>query len=117
MLLSFSITNFRSFREEQTLAMAASPRHPDHPEHLTPIPGDENKALPVAVIYGANGAGKSNLVKALAFLAGLILRGTEPKKPIGRRAFLLDTESATQPTELIIQFVESERVYVFGCRV
>jgi AAA15 family ATPase/GTPase len=117
MLLSFSIANFRSFRDEQTLSMVASTRQPDHPEHLAPIPDDQNKAVPVVVIYGANGAGKSNLVKALAFLRNLVLRGTEPKKPTGRRAFLLDKASPNQPTELTAQFVEDGRVYVFGCRV
>jgi AAA15 family ATPase/GTPase len=117
MLLSFSIANFRSFREEQTLSMVASSRQPDHPGHLSTIPGDENKALPVAAIYGANGAGKSNLVKGLAFLENLVLRGTDPKKPIARRAFILDKLSPNQPTEFNIQFVEGERVYVFGCRV
>jgi hypothetical protein len=117
MLLSFSIANFRSFRGEQTLSMVASSRHPDHPEHLAIIPDDENKALPVAVIYGANGAGKSNFVKALAFLEGLVLAGTEPEWPIARRPFLLDNESPAKPTELTIQFVEGGRVYVFGCKV
>src|ERR1035441_5067257 len=100
MLLSFSIANFRSFREEQTLSMVASSRQPDHPEHLSPLSDDENKALPVTAIYGANGAGKSNLVKALAFLESLVLRGTEPKKPIGRRAFLLDEVNTTQPRKM-----------------
>ncbi len=117
MLLSFSTANFRSIREEQTLSMVASSKQPDHPEHLAAIPDDENRALPVAVIYGANGAGKSNLVRSLALLQNLVVRGTEPKKPIGRRAFLLDTARARQPTELAIQFVEGGRVYVFGCRV
>ena len=117
MILSFSISNFRSFREEQTLSMVASNRYDDHLDHLVPIPEDENKALPVAAIYGANGAGKSNLVKALSFLEELVLRGTEPKKPTGRRAFLLDTTSAAKPTELSLQFVEDGRVYAYGVRV
>ena len=117
MLLSFTVKNFRSFREEQTLSLVASSRQPDHQEHLTLIPDDENKVLPVAVIYGANGAGKSNLVRALAFLRNLVNRGTEPNKPIARRAFLLDKQSASQPTELTVQFVEHDRAYVFGCRV
>ena len=68
MLLSFSIENFRSFREEETLSMVASNRQVDHPEHTADIPDDENRALPVAVIYGANGAGKSNLIRALGFM-------------------------------------------------
>ena len=117
MLLSFSIENFRSFREEQTLSMVASNRQPDHPEHTAEIPDDENRALPLAVIYGANGAGKSNLVRALSFLQGLVVRGTEPKKPIGRRAFVFDKESASKPTEVKIQYVVGRHVYAFGCRV
>ena len=45
MLLSFSITNFRSFREEQTLSLVASNRQSNLPEHLSPIPDDDNKVL------------------------------------------------------------------------
>jgi len=70
----------------------------------------------VAVLYGANGAGKSNIVKALALLQGLILRGVEPKKPIGRRPFLLADNSAVEPTELAVQIIENGRVYAYGCR-
>jgi AAA15 family ATPase/GTPase len=117
MILNFSVNNFRSFREEQKLSMVASNRFADHANHLRTIPDDENKLLPVAVIYGANGAGKSNLVNALSFLERLVLRGTEDKKPTGRRPFLLDTTSAKEPTELTIQFLEDGRVYEFGCRV
>jgi AAA15 family ATPase/GTPase len=117
MLLSFSIENFRSFREEQTLSMVASNRQVDHPEHTVEIPDDDNRALPVAVIYGANGAGKSNLIHALGFLQALVLRGTEPKKPIGRRAFIFDKESASKPTEFKLQYVDGKNVYAFGCRI
>jgi uncharacterized protein len=117
MLLSFTIANFRSFQGEQTLSMVASSRLEDHPKHLALIPDDDNKALPVAGIYGANGAGKSNVVKALAFLKSLVLIGTEPEHPIARRPFLLDKESPAKPTELTIQFIEGDRVFVFGCKV
>jgi AAA15 family ATPase/GTPase len=117
MLLSFSVKNFRSFREEQTLSLVASSRHLDHPDHLSPIPHDDNKVLPVAVVYGANGAGKSNLIKALAFLEELVIRGTEPKKPISRRPFLLDKHSASEPTELTIQFSNEDTAYIYGCRL
>ena len=117
MLLSFTVKNFRSFGEPQTLSMVASSRQLDHSEHLAEIPDDKNKALPVAVIYGANGAGKSNLVKALAFLERLVLEGTEPEKAISREAFLLDKESVAHPTELTVQFAEGGRAYAFGCEV
>jgi len=97
--------------------MTASNRQGDHLDHLAPIPNDENKALPVAVIYGANGAGKSNFIKGLSFLKNLVLQGTEPRKPTGRRAFLLDETSNHEPTQFDMQFVEEGRVYAFGCQV
>ena len=117
MLISFSVCNFRSFREKQTLSMVASARHPDHPEHLAVIPNDDHQALPVAVIYGANGSGKSNLVKALAYMKRLVLFGTEPKAPTGRDPFLLDQTSRLEPTEMEVQFAESGHFYLFGFRV
>ena len=114
MLLSFSVSNFRSFRDEQTFSLVASNRQTDHPEHLIPIPADENKALPVAAIYGANGAGKSNLVRALQFLVDLVVQGSAPKQPTGRVPFLLDEESAAQPTRLSLQFVAGGLVFAYG---
>ena len=69
------------------------------------------------MLYGANGAGKSNLVRALSFLRDLINEGTEPKEPIARRPFLLDRVSAAQPTAISVQFVESGRVYALGVKV
>jgi len=117
MLLAFTIKNFRSFQGEQTLSLVASGRQPDHPEHLTPIPEDDNRALPLAAIYGANGAGKSNLVRAIEFVQQLVLAGTEPRKPISRQPFLLDHAGAQAATEFSLQFVMDGRVYAFGARV
>lgn len=116
MLLSFTVSNFRSFREVQTLSLVASNRHTDHPDHLIPIPNDENRALPVAVIYGANGAGKSNTIKALQCLEQLVVAGTEPRKPVQRQVFRLDKTSQEKPTEFDVQFVEDNRVFNYGIR-
>ena len=117
MLLSFSVSNYRSFRDEQTFSMVASSRHADHLEHLIPVPDDENKILPVAAIYGANGAGKSNLVRALQFFLNLVIEGTAPRQPMGKDPFLLDQESAGQPVKFSLHFVEDGRVYAYGISI
>jgi len=115
MLLNFSVSNFRSFKEEQTFSMVASGRHQDHPEHTIAIPGNEHRLLPVAALYGANGAGKSNLVKALEFLKELVLTGRKQDEAMHRQHFLLDRASSRNPTEFSIQFIEGQKVYSFGC--
>jgi AAA15 family ATPase/GTPase len=117
MLLSFSATNYRSFGEEQTFSMVASNRHGDHEAHLVPIPNDENKALPVAAMYGANAAGKSNLVKGLAYLKRLVTNTADPKSPLKRQPFLLNREGASQATEFKIQFIENHRVFLYGVKL
>ncbi len=44
MLVSFSVSNFRSFGDEMTLEMVASNKLEDHPDHLVPI-ADTDKYL------------------------------------------------------------------------
>jgi AAA15 family ATPase/GTPase len=117
MLLSLSVGNFRSFWDEQTLSMVAGPDDARHEEHLRVIPQDVHRALPIAVIYGANGAGKSNLVKAMAMLLELVVVGTEPKKPIRRDPFLLNDQSESRPTTVSVQFVQEGMAFEYGCHL
>ncbi|MBN1588299.1 MAG: ATP-binding protein [Pirellulales bacterium] len=115
MLLSFSITNYRSFRDEQTLSLFASKRlGGDETPYCREVPGTKEHVLRVASLYGANGAGKSNLVKALQLVQRLVLQGTAPGNPMPCKPFLLDKHSSTEPTLFEIQFVADENVYEYG---
>jgi len=116
MLLSFSITNFRSFREEQTISMLASKRlrAAAEPLRCREIPGTDEHALRVASLYGANGAGKSNLVQAISILRQLVLDGTPVGKRILRKPFLLDDESQDEPTVIELQFISRGEVFRYG---
>ena len=49
-----------------------------------PIPSSDERVLRASVIYGANAAGKSNLVKAIDFAKDLIIEGAGPMKRIAR---------------------------------
>lgn len=115
MLLSFSLQNFRSFKSEQTLNLLASRRVTPHgPPHCVALPNFDTAALRVASLYGANGAGKSNLIRAIGVLKQLILAGTSPGKPIAYQPFLLDQESPTQPSTFELQFLTQEKVFRYG---
>src|SRR6266404_4819926 len=86
MIVSFSVSNFRSFSSEETFSLVASNRlSGHHDEHAVPIPDSKEQVLRTAVIYGANGAGKSNLFKALRYLAVVALQtGRGTAGPDGR---------------------------------
>lgn len=117
MLLSFEIQNFRSFRESQELSLVADKRYDDHRGHLRPVPAHEEQVLPVAALYGANGAGKSNFIKALSFLKDTVAREQVRKSGTGRQAFSLDEASRGDATALTLQFMVGGRVFAYGLRV
>ena len=82
--------------------------------HCCEVPGTGEHALRVASLYGANGAGKSNLVRALALLKRLVLQGTSPGKPLPCQPFLLDEACSGSPTSFEVQFVENGDVFRYG---
>jgi AAA15 family ATPase/GTPase len=115
MIVSFSVSNFRSFGlEEETFSMVASKRiGDDHSNHTMPIPGSKERVLRAAVIYGANGAGKSNLFKALSYFVSLVLRPADKNSGTGREPFKLTTEK-NLTTSFDLQFIAGEKLYRFG---
>ena len=68
MLISFSVENYRSFADEQTLSLEAV-KDDAHPDHV--VDCGRFSLLKTAALYGANASGKSNLLKAFEFMAGL----------------------------------------------
>ena len=113
MLVNFSVENFRSFGAEQTLSLVASKAHTGHEEHCVPIPTSDRHVLRTSVIYGANAAGKSNVVRAMDFARDLILEGPGPMKRISLNQFRFTTD-AKKPSSFEFRFVAANRVFVYG---
>ena len=72
MLISFKVSNWKSFKEPVSLSMNAS-REKQHSNHIQYLPEYKMNVLPVSVVFGANAAGKSNLVKAIEFARNQII--------------------------------------------
>ncbi len=70
MLIGFNVGNFLSFSEIQHFSMVSAP-HEDMKDHVVQCAGLD--LLRGSFIYGANAAGKSNLVKAFAYSRDIIL--------------------------------------------
>lgn len=73
MLCQFSFKNYKAFKEEATLDMIAESIS-EYKESLIIDKGDNEKFLPVAVLYGPNGGGKSTILEALNFLRLYVLQ-------------------------------------------
>ena len=113
MLLQFTVENFLSFRDRTVLSMLADPRVGHTPEQVRTISG--HGALRTIGLYGANGSGKSNLVKAFALVRKLVLDGTtrdDERLPI--TPFKLDAAHKTAPTHIEIDFILDDIHYSYG---
>jgi AAA15 family ATPase/GTPase len=117
MIVSFSVSNFRSFSSEETLSLVASNRlSGSHDDHAIPIPDSKEKVLRAAVLYGANGAGKSNLFKALRYLKSVALEPRKKGSGTGRQPFRFAGPQG-QPSSFDLQFITRDKVYRFGFKV
>ena len=111
MLLEFSCSNHRSIKDKVTFSAIAGKDTTD--EELL-LQYGSIRILKNAVIYGANGSGKSNLIDAIAFMRKLVLNSikNQPGQGIKQQPHKLaglDVDSTYS-----IQFVTKEVRYAFG---
>lgn len=120
MLIEFSVTNYRSFRDRITLSMlAANLKAKDEKLDLKNVfhVTDQPLLLSCAVIYGRNASGKSNLVSALEFMRRFVLSsftGTEETGGINIEPFRLNTVTMSQPSMFEIVFIVEGIRYRYG---
>ena len=119
MLLEFRVKNFRSLRDEQVFSMVASKDKDQLQTHTSPTEVlAASRALNTAAIYGANASGKSNLVKAIQFMRGVVVESaalTQPGQTYdGLHSFRLDDEVADTPTEFEVSFISEGVRYEYA---
>ena len=109
MIVNFSIQNFGSIKDKQTLSFEADTS--EHLEDTYVVHTAGKRLLKLALIYGANASGKTTVLKALDFLRDLVVNPKEKKTDIlDFSPYLFDANTPEQPTELTIEFV-----YEGGC--
>ena len=122
MLIEFSVTNYRSILERQSLNMVASTYFKELESLNTFIP-DHGDVVPrllrSTVLYGPNASGKSTLVQALKFVEEQVLNSQKESQAgdeIDVTPFRLTAESRAADSEFEISFVEQGVRYEYGFR-
>ncbi len=118
MLVEFRTKNFRSLRDEQVLSLVASSDKSQLDTHAleTGLKAAPH-VLKSAVVYGANASGKSNLIKALQYMRGVVLEsaGLQPGQLYERlQAFRLDATSVGEATAFEVTFLLEGVRYQYG---
>ncbi|MEW5288775.1 ATP-binding protein [Erwinia papayae] len=118
MLIEFRVKNFRSLRDEQVLSLVASKDKTLQDTHTqaTGISAAP-EVLRSAVVYGANASGKSNLIKALQYMRGVVTESAtamQPSQTFAVQQFRLDAVSVGQPSEFEVTFLNDGVRYQYG---
>lgn len=116
MLIQFSVENYRSFREEQTLSLVAG-KDVAHRDSLIEC-GEKFRLSKVASIYGANASGKSNLVKAMEAMEHFVL-SSATQMNLGddiecASPFRLDASTAQEPSRFEITLLIEGDIFTYG---
>lgn len=117
MLIQFSVKNYRSIKDWQTLTLKQDTRISDDIGPLIQNSDGLPNLLRAVAIYGANASGKSNILKALEEMRDFILGSTDlkPEDKIDVMPFLLDSSSKSEPSEFEIEFIADDGVkYCYG---
>lgn len=110
MLVRFSVENYRSFKERQVFSMAAG-KHTRHKDQILTLNG--KRILKAGILFGANAAGKTNLIKAINFGKNIAL-GIQSPGQILNRNFRVDKEYIAKPGVFQYDFWCNDHFYSYG---
>ncbi|ETK04588.1 abortive infection protein [Tannerella sp. oral taxon BU063 isolate Cell 5] len=118
MLVDFTVKNYRSFKDERTFSMEACSmeRHEQSVHEQSVINEGEHRLLPLAILYGANSSGKSNLIRAIRVMKEMVKRSVQLNEDdlLPYDPFTLDKTTVSQPTLFEIRFIRERAVYRYG---
>lgn len=111
MLLEFSCSNYKSIKEKISFSMIAGKDTTDEERLLN---FDKYRVLRSAVVYGANGSGKSNFIEAVLFVKNLVLNSITHQPGQGVLQIPHKILGADKDSSYGIQFVKDDVRYAFG---
>lgn len=116
MLLRVILQNFLSFDDEVQFDMFPNIKRTQLSSHI--YTKSDVPVLKQAAIYGSNGAGKSNLVKALEFLRAFALDKDFAKNiELNKFCYLLKPEAGSEPISLALEFEIQSRFFFYEIEI
>ena len=121
MLISFSVQNYRSFANSQTISMSAGVGA-SRKKEISFASGNSfaPHLLRSVCLFGPNGAGKSSMVEAIEFFSEFIIssaKDSQEGETINVTPFKLDKAWREQPSEFEITFITGGSLYQYGFAV
>lgn len=115
MLIEFSVENYLSFKELTSFSMLSAPSVKEYPEYTFSF--KKNTLLKTSAIYGANGSGKSNIIKAMKFMKDFVHSSSKEGQAgdkINIERYRLSSDTDDKPCFFEIIFVHNDIKYRYG---
>lgn len=114
MLVEFSVQNHRSFRDRQSFLMTASGS--GTPNAVATGNNGAPYVLPQACLFGANGSGKSGLVRSMKTLAALVRDSFRNENKLIEKyePHLFHSKWRNSPTEFEVTFLHDDSLFQYG---
>ena len=113
MVQELRIKNFLSFKDETIISFEAS-KDNFRQESMLVTMNDGTRLSRLAIIYGANASGKSNLLAAFEYLFWFWKRKTGDDELLtGVEPFALDDDTPSQPSEFELKIYVNDKKYVY----
>ncbi len=118
MLIEFSAENFMSIKDEVRLSLAAGPGKEHRESHvMTPELHKGVRSSPLvrsAAIYGANAAGKTNLLFALRSMRNIVVKSAGALGELPIWPFRFDVDSEARPTTFEVIGIANRVRFQYG---
>ena len=113
MLLQFSVSNFKSIKDEVFFTAFANNRN-EHKDNL--IIAKKDKILPTIAFYGANAAGKSSILHALSAAINFVRLSNsyQINTKLSFLPFAFDEKFKNGKTKMDFMFIHNEKKYAYG---
>jgi len=118
MIKNFTVGNFQSFRDKNTLCLERQANDDSLKESF--FTNQKTEFLRSVAIYGANASGKSNLWKALLFFRQFItnsLQSSLVNEKIQVMPFLLNTKTENEPSFFEVEIYAGKKRFQYGFEV
>ncbi len=120
MLINFRFRNCRSFLDEAILSMQATSDKTKSEINTffvseNVLPKSENELLKSSVIFGGNASGKSNVLKAFAYMVNVV-RLSSAQIPIvsGNEYYAFSSEADKTPSAYEVEIIQNDIYYKYG---
>lgn len=120
MLIGFRFKNWRSFYKENFLSMEATKDKELRSINTFCIdpkvmPKEENELLKSAVIFGSNASGKSNVLKALAYMKNCVMQSASQAPVVASNEYFAFFENAKDEESLYeVKIIQNNTYYEYG---